>query len=85
MSSIIPARKVIVIEPIQVKTGNTIEIVTEKKQETGKIVAIGEGTRPLKMKKGDIVAYRRFGEDKLYLEGKAYLFVGFNDLLGIIR
>ena len=85
MSLIKPAKKVVVIEPMQVKTGNTIELVSEKKQETGKIVAIGEGPRPLTMKIGDIVAYRCFGEDKLYLEGKAYLFVTFADILGIIK
>lgn len=85
MNSIKPSKKIVVIEPIQVKTGKTIEIITEKKQETGKIVAIGEGSRPLKMKMGDIVAYRRFGEDKLYLDGKAYLFVTFADILAVIR
>jgi len=83
--SIVPSKKIVVIEPIQVQTGNTIEIIQEKKQETGRVVAIGEGTRPLKMKKGDIVAYRRYGEDKLLFQGKNYLFVGFSDILGIIN
>ena len=80
-----PAKKIVVIEPIQVKTGKTIELVSEKKQETGKVVAIGEGKIPLAVKIGDTIAYRRFGEDKLYLKGKEFLFVSFDDLLGKIE
>ena len=82
---ILPSRKVVLIEPTQVKTGNIIDIVSEKKQETGKVVAVGEGKMPVEMKVGDIVAYRRFGEDKLYYKGKQYLFVTFADILGIIK
>ena len=82
---ILPSKKIVLIEPIEIKTGQKIEWVSEKKQETGKVVAVGEGKTPVKMKVGDIIAYRRFGEDKLYYEGKAYLFVTFPDILAVIQ
>lgn len=85
MNKIIPAKKIVLIEPIQIKTGKMIELVSEKKQETGKVIAIGDGKLPVEMKVGDTIAYRRFGEDKLIYEGKEYLFVGFQDCLGIIK
>ena len=47
----------------------------EKSQETGTVVAIGKGKSPVEdLKVGDLVAYRQFGESKLYIEGKEYLF-----------
>lgn len=84
---ILPARKVVLIKPTSVSTSSRsgIEYTTEKKQETGVIVAIGEGKLPVKFKIGDIVAYRRFGEDKLIVEGVEYLFITFADILGTIK
>ena len=80
--SITPARKVVLIESIEIKAGKIVEAVTEKNQEVGKVVAIGEGKLPVKMKVGDVIAYRRYGESKLFYEGKEYLFVTFQDILG---
>ena len=85
MNKITPSKKIVLIEPIEIKAGNNIEYISEKKQETGKVVAIGSGKLPVEMKVGDIIAYRRFGEDKLIYEGKEYLFVTFPDVLGIIK
>ena len=84
-SSIIPAKKVVLIEPAELKSVGGIEYVQEKKQETGTIVAIGEGKMPVEMKVGNILIYRRYGEDKLFFEGKEYLFVTFADVLGVIK
>ena len=84
-SKITPAKKVVLIMPTSIKSSSNIDYVTEKKQETGKIVAIGEGKVPVKMKVGDMVAFRRYGEDKLLVEGKEFLFVTFPDILGIIQ
>ena len=84
-SKIVPAKKVVLIMPTSIKSSSNIDYVTEKKQETGKIVAIGKGEMPVKMKVGDMVAFRRYGEDKLLVEGKEFLFVTFPDILGIIQ
>ena len=84
-SKIIPAKKVVVIELIVLKTTSSIEYPTEKKQETGKVIAIGEGKLPVKMKIGDTIVFRKFGEDKLILDGKELLFVTFPDILAVIK
>ena len=86
MSKVIPAKKVIVINPKEVKLGGTIDYAVEKSQETGTVVAIGKGKSPVEgLKVGDLVAYRQFGESKLYIEGTEYLFVVFDDILGKIK
>ncbi len=84
-TKITPSKKVVLIEMTEIKSGSEIEYVTEKKQETGKVVAIGEGKLPVKMKVGDTIAFRKFGEDKILIDGTEYLFVTFADCLGVIR
>ena len=84
-AKIIPAKKVVVVQLVEVKSSSKIEYVQEKKQETGKVVAVGEGKMPIAMKKGDTIAFRKFGEDKLWLDGEEYLFVTFQDVLGKIQ
>lgn len=84
-SKIIPSKKVVVIELVGVKSSAGIEYITEKKQEIGKIVAIGEGKKPVEMKIGDVIVFRKFGEDKLLLGGKEFLFVTFPDILAVLK
>ena len=84
-SKIIPAKKVVVIELVDVRTSGAIEYVHEKTQETGKVVVVGEGKQPVPMSVGDVIAFRRYGEDKLFINNKEYLFVTFADVLGVIK
>ena len=84
-SKIIPAKKVVVIELVELESASKIEYVQEKKQETGKVVVVGKGKLPVEMKAGDTVVFRKFGEDKILLDGKEYLFVTFPDILRIIK
>ena len=82
---ITPSKKVVLIQMTEIKSTSGLEYVTEKKQETGKIIAIGAGARPVTMKIGDTIAFRRYGEDKLLVDGREYLFVTFPDILGVIK
>ena len=84
-SKIIPAKKVVIIELEKVESKSKIQYQSEKKQETGRVVAVGEGKLPVDMKKGDMIVFRRYGEDKLFLDKKEYLFVTFPDVLGVIK
>jgi len=88
---IVPAKNIVVIEP-EVSEGLCGEfvVVQEKGQEVGRVVAVGEpmGDKFLPidgLKRGDLIAYRRYGESKFFLEGREYLFVSFDDVLGLIR
>jgi len=84
-SKIIPAKKVVIIENTTLKADSVIDWVTEKKQEIGKVIAVGKGKLPIDIKKGDIIAFRRFGEDKLFFEGKEIMFVTFPDILAKLK
>lgn len=88
---VIPARKTIVIKPEESSSAHgQLVVVQEKKQEVGMVVAIGETDKehplPIKgLKKGDKVAYRRFGEQHYFVGTEQYLFVSFDDILGVIK
>jgi len=84
---IVPSSKIVVIEPTKVSSStDIIQAVTEKSiPEIGRVVAIGDGKLPVKMKVGDIIAYRKYGESKFYLHSKVVLFVTFEDILGVIN
>jgi len=37
------------------------------------------------MKRGDVIAYRKFGESSFHLKGKEYKFVSFDDVLCVFE
>lgn len=81
-----PSAKIVVLEPTELKdSGGLITVVEEKKPEIGKVIAIGSGKLPVKMKLGDIVAYRRYGESKFFFGTDYRMFVSFDDVLGVIK
>lgn len=87
---VIPARKTVAIKPDESElSSGKLVVVQEKKQEVGVVVAIGDHDKdsplPVKgLKKGDRVAYRRFGEQQYFIGTERYLFVSFDDILGVI-
>jgi chaperonin GroES len=90
MSDIItPSKKIVILKPIDTSNlgGSSIIVASDDKDKplVGEVVIVGGGKMPLVMKKGDIVAYRRFGDSKLMVKGQEYVFVGFADVLGIIN
>ena len=90
---IVPSKKTILLKPVRMETigGSMIEAASaggseKDKPQVGEILAIGRGKLPIDgMKKGDIVAYRRYGDTRFLIKGQEYVFVLFDDLLGIIK
>jgi chaperonin GroES len=81
------------IEPEEVKKGGIIipDTAKEKPQE-GKVVAIGTGKRdengkliPFEVKKGDRVLISKYGGTEIKVDGKDYLIMREDDILGIIE
>lgn len=67
----------------------TIVAVQEKEPELGEVVDVGQPAFRKKcpipgLKKGDIVAYRKYGESKYIIGGSEYAIVDFQDILAII-
>ena len=81
------------IEQDEVKKGGIIipDTAKEKPQE-GKVVAIGTGKRddngkliPFEVKKGDRVLISKYGGTEIKVDGRDYLIMREDDILGIIE
>ena len=81
------------IEQDEVKKGGIIipDTAKEKPQE-GKVVAIGTGKRddngkliPFEVKKGDRVLISKYGGTEIKVDGKDFLIMREDDILGIIE
>ena len=84
---------VLPIEQNEVKKGGIIipDTAKEKPQE-GKVVAVGTGKRdedgkliPFEVKKGDRVLISRYGGTEIKIDGKDYLIMREDDILGILE
>ena len=85
---VLPAKKTVVIKPTKLSSFSRggLEVVSEKQPEIGEVVAIGSGKLPIEgMKKGDIIAYRKYGEAKFFVGTEQMLFIDFQDVLGVIK
>ncbi|MCG3146975.1 MAG: 10 kDa chaperonin 1 [Verrucomicrobiae bacterium] len=81
------------VEQEEVKKGGIIipDTAKEKPQE-GKVIAIGTGKRdedgkliPFEVKKGDRVLISKYGGTEIKVDGKDYLIMREDDILGIIE
>ena len=81
------------IEADEVKKGGIIipDTAKEKPQE-GKIVAVGAGKRdesgklvPMEVKKGDRVLYGKYSGTEIKVDGKDFLIMREDDILGILE
>ena len=81
----------VVIEPAVAETttasGIIIPDTAKEKPQRGKVGAVGTGTKenPMTVKVGDTVLYGKYAGTELKLEGKDYLIMRENDLLGILE
>ena len=98
--TLFPARGIVILkqagpELSTIRSGSTIEVVSEKPSEIGVVYQVGlpklnaDGEEiPLyleDLKPGDVVAYRRYGEAKMYVGSTQYFFVDQADLLSVIK
>ena len=81
----------VLVEPAPAETttasGIIIPDTAQEKPQKVKIVAVGAGTKenPITVKVGDTVLYGKYAGTELKLEGKSYLIMRENDLLGILE
>ena len=81
----------VLIEPAPAETttasGIIIPDTAQEKPQKGKVVAVGAGTteNPITVKVGNTVLYGKYAGTELKLEGKTYLIMRENDLLGILE
>ena len=94
--SVKPLGDRVLVQPVEdqeVKKGGIIipDTAKEKPQE-GKIVAVGTGKRdehgkliPFEVKKGDRVLISKYGGTEIKIDGKEYLIMREEDILGVIE
>ncbi|TXK71647.1 co-chaperone GroES [Mesonia sp. HuA40] len=80
----------VVIEPVaaETKTASGIYIPdsAKEKPQQGKVIAVGKGTKEhdMTVAEGDMVLYGKFSGTELKLDGKDYLIMRENEILGIL-
>jgi chaperonin GroES len=94
--SVKPLGDRVLVQPVEeneVKKGGIIipDTAKEKPQE-GKIIALGTGKRdddgklvPFTVKKGDRVLISKYGGTEIKIDGKDYLIMREDDILGVIE
>ena len=73
-------------------SGIVIPDTAAEKPDQGEIIAVGHGkvledgkVRPLDVKKGDKILFSKYSGTELKLDGKEYLMIREEDVLGIIQ
>jgi chaperonin GroES len=94
--SVKPLGNRVLVQPVEdqeVKKGGIIipDTAKEKPQE-GKVIAVGTGKRdehgkliPFEVKKGDRVLISKYGGTEIKIDGKDYLIMPEDDILGVIE
>lgn len=81
-------RVLILPNPAEEKTagGLIIPDTAKEKPLAGKVVAVGPGTKEIKMEVavGDQVLYSKYAGQELQIDGETYLIMKQNDILAII-
>lgn len=74
------------------KGGIIIPETAKEKPQEGKVVAVGTGIilpdgtiKPLDVKKGDKILFRKYGGVEISLDGKDYLIVMEDEILAIVN
>jgi chaperonin GroES len=85
-----PSKKILLLKPVSLDSfgGSILTIATTEtkdKPQVGELVAVGSGKTPMPVKIGDYIAYRKYGESAFLVKGQEYIFVGFDDVLGVIK
>mgnify|MGYP001597679056 FL=1 len=93
-AKIIPSKNVVVLMPPEdQKTKSGIVLPdTENKTELGVVYLIGEGKKPCDFSVGDSVVFRKYTDNRVFVEGQEFNFVRFNatdptvnDILAVVK
>jgi chaperonin GroES len=95
MSKLKPIGDKLIIKQVkqeaQTKAGIFLAPDAQEKQSIGEVIAVGPGKHhdgkiiPLDVKKGDKIAYSKYGPTELKIEGEEYLVLSESDVLCVIE
>lgn len=89
-----PTSNHVILQPLDddkvTQSGIVLPDNTKEKPQRGTVIAVGPGkkndkgeTRPMSVKEGDIVLFKKYGPDEFEIEGKNYLIGDEEDILAI--
>lgn len=83
-----PSKKIVICTEVKdSKTGAGILLSIDDEQskpEMGIVYAIGEGTLPIEINVGDTIIYRKYTENKVFVQTEAFNFIDFKDIVGVV-
>lgn len=80
---VLPARKTVICTPVEKQTTKSGLVITpdeKQSQEMGVVYAVGAGTPPIVMKKGDVIVYAKYSDNKVVIESTEFNFIRFEDI-----
>lgn len=87
--TILPAKNYIILKPVISKTSSGLEVPMGDKDMpvTGEVFKIGEGKLPLDIKIGDLLVFKKYLSNKIYIPelGEDFDFVRFVDCVAVIK
>ena len=79
-------------EEEKTKTGIIIPDAAREKQQRGKVISVGKGrvnekgeVIPLTVKEGDVVLFEKYGGEDLKIDGKEYVVLKEEGVIGIVE
>ena len=86
MKSMKPAEKVVICEVADSTSEKGLYLSTNKKEkpELGKVIAIGKGELPVKVKVGDTIVFQKYSENVIMVRGKEFNFIKFEHILAVL-
>jgi chaperonin GroES len=90
-----PLHNRILVERVEAEektaSGIVIPDTAKEKPQEGKVVAVGPGNKdkqgkiiPMEVKKGDRILFAKFGGSEVRFDGKEYLIMKEDDVMGIV-
>jgi len=82
-----PAKNIVVVQNSGTSTKQLIRPVIENDRalpEIGEVFLIGLGLRPVDFQVGDSIAYRKYTDNFIIIDGKKFNFIKFDDILAVI-
>lgn len=88
MKTILPAKEWIILTTTKQETKSGLDVPTAQKDapQIGTIYKIGKGTPPVPMKVGDIVVFKKYMGNKMFISevGEELDFLPFEDIMAVI-
>ena len=86
---LIAAKEVIICKNLvgsTTKSGIVVMDDEKSKPELGVVMVIGSGELPsIDLKIGDTVVFRKYTDNRIFIDGEELNFIKFEDILGVVR